>query len=153
MSSNNKLYKQQYSYNNSDNQSDNEIKENKKQISIKTYLVWTVQHRVCVCACVCVIPVLRFKHSKSLLYTQDTVSNRNTNYYSSKHIGTLLVSKPHKVTVKCCGNGCVHLKCLQLVQKLWTSASVKPWDVLYSLHFTNTSPALCRPKDCFLVFE
>lgn len=134
MSRNNKLYKQQYSYNNSDNQSDNETnkqKENKKQISIKTYLVLDSATPClcgCVCMCVCKIPVLRIEHSSPCFNTQDTVSVQRTQM--------LLAVSPHQEEFPMLLNGCVHLKCLQLVQKICgLSASVKPWDVIYSLHY------------------
>lgn len=71
-------------------------KENKKQISIKTYLVWTVQH--CFCVCMCVIPVLKFKHTSPSFTHKIQFSNRRTNYYSLKDIVALLVSKTTQVT-------------------------------------------------------
>lgn len=76
----------------SDNQSDNGTYRNKKQISIKN-LASLDSATPCLCACVC-NPSLEAKALQSLLYTQDTVSNRSTIFfYSEKDITTILIQK------------------------------------------------------------
>lgn len=65
-------------------------KEINKWISMKVYLVETVQHRVCVCvrARECHPSLKKLKHSSPFfLYAQGTASNRGTTFYSWKGYG------------------------------------------------------------------
>lgn len=77
------------------------------------------------CLCVC-NPSLKVKTLQSLLYTRQFPTRVQIITYE-KDIVTFLVSKTTPSDSYCCVNGCDHLKCLYLVQKLWTSASVKLW--------------------------
>lgn len=90
----NKLFKKKYSYNKCDNQKVKMKymgKEINKWISIKVYLVETVQHRVCVCVRKCHPSLKKLKHcSPFFLYAQGTASNKGTTFNHERDMVTPL---------------------------------------------------------------
>lgn len=89
---------------------------------------------LCVRACVCVIPVLSFEHS-SPCFTHKIQFPTGVQIITRQRTSLpSLFQKPHQVTLNVVVMAVFVRNVCSLCKKLWTSASVKPWDVLYSLH-------------------
>lgn len=99
--------------------------------------------------CTCVIPVCKLKHSSTCFANDKVQKEEQKILVMKKDIVTLLVSKSTPSDAECFVDGCVHLKCLQLVQKVWASASVKLWDVLYSCIYESLSCSLSASRLLF----
>lgn len=114
---------------------------------MKVYLVETVQHRVCVCVRECRPSLKKSKRSSPFfLFTHKVQLPTGVQLFLTHERDMvtpppiLLISKkPTSDSQRCC-NCCVHLKCLQLVQKIVDQCKCQAVGCGYSLHSRTPLP-------------